>query len=276
VKRLAVVAALAVALWSFGAVSTGGAQDAGASITITSGFTASDPSTPAPITVCVNDLDPEVMELGDQFFIDGEPGLYKVRIFYNDAAVCTDVPDQLYETSVYAGDRLGLVVAQSQAYTFAYDDSCVPSGDARLLVASALYIGTDVYLQSQADGKTTPFALGLIGGAPTSEVAAGTYDILVVSEGADPNGPTLLTVPNVELGEGTYTQVFLAGIQDGTFSSFSQQQGPEVCDDAEPPPEETTTTTAAGSSTTTSTTAAVAPATASPAAPVSGTATYTG
>lgn len=275
-KRRGGLAALAVVVSSLVVGSSGGAQEANVTIIITDAYTTDFPSDTDPITVCVNGADPQVMQVGDQYSIEGPPGVYKFTIFESDVADCSGVPVDSYESSFYAGDRVGLLLARSLAYTFDYDDSCVPSGEARLMVASALYVGTDVYLFSEADGQTTPFALGLIGGEVTSEVPVGTYDLVIVNEGDDPDGPRLATVSGIDLSEGIYTQVFLAGgAPDGT-GGFSYQQGPEVCDDAEPPTTETTTTSTEATTSTSTTIPAVAPASASPATPVSGTATFTG
>lgn len=279
-KRLAVLAALGVLLSSVGVASTGGAQDAGISLTITDVYTDDYPADPNPITVCPNDLGPQVMEAGDQFTIDGPPGVYKVEVFASGSASCSDVPEQTYETSIYSGEDLGLVVGENLMYTFPYDDTCVAAGQARALVASGLILGIDVYLISPTDLTTTPLATGLApAGWSSAEVPAGTYNVAVVQAGADPNGPRLATVLNVDLGVGTATQIFLAGgVSGDDAGGFLSQQDPGVCDDAEPPEETTSTSTTSTSAptSTTTTTSSVAPAAASPATPVSGTADYTG
>lgn len=275
-KRLAVLAALAVLLACIGAASSGGAQDAEVSIVVTSVYTSDYPADPNPITVCLEGEGPQVLTAGESYSIVGSPGIYKFKIFDNGSAACSDVPDDEYETSVYAGDHLGLVLGSNLAYTFAYDDACVAPLEARLLVASGLYIGADVYLTSDADGQTTPFATGLIGGVATDEVTAGTYDVIVVNEGDDPDGPRLATIPDVYLTEGTATQLFLAGGSAGETGGFYSQQDPKVCEAGEPEPEATSSTTTSTTTASTATTSTVAPAAASAATPVSGTATFTG
>ena len=276
-KRFAVVMAAVAVLGTLAGPASVRAQDTGGSITVIDAFTSDYPTEPNPIALCVDGVGPQSMEVGDQFFVEEEPGEVVFTIYDNDAATCSDKPDETYTVTLRAGDRLGLVLGWSSIYTFAYDESCVGEGEARVQVASGLEIEVDVYLRSQATGATSPLALGLLpGSATTAEVPGGMYDALVVEPGGDPDGPFNAFVPNLELGEGTMTQLFLAGLagdNDGEAGGFSFQQPGETCDAAEPPPEEATTSSTTSSTTTT---VAEAPATAAAAAPVAGTPAYTG
>jgi hypothetical protein len=281
VKRLAAVVAAAVLVSVAGSASIGSAQDSSGSVIITDAATYDYPSAPDLQVVCVNGANPQPMEVGDQYFVEEFPGDLVITVFESDTADCSGVPDQTYTIPLAAGDQLGLVIGWGSMYTFAYDDACVDAGTARVLTASGLDIGSDVYLESESEGTMTPLALDLFAGtAPTANVTAGTYDVVVVSQGGDPWGPRLATIPGVSLSEGTSTQIFLAGGNDGETGGFTFQQGPEVCTDAEPPPSSTSTSTSTSTTTptSTSTTTSVAAAgeTANPATPVSGSAAYTG
>lgn len=274
-KRLILLATLAVLAATGGPASSGGAQDAGNGfITVTDASTYDYPGAPDTIVVCVDGQGAGTMDVGDQLEIEQGPGDVVIDIFGNDSASCADTPDRTVTVPLAAGDRLGLVIGWDSLFTFTYDDDCVDPGQTRIRLANGTGHGApvDVYVTPAEGGDASPLALGVAGGTgrAVSDVAPGTYDVSIVAAGADPYGPTLGFIPEVSLAEGTSTQIFLAGGADGALGGFTFQQGPEICEPEEVP-EPTSSTTS-----TTSTTAPVAPGTATPATPVSGTASYTG
>lgn len=276
-NRFVALFALATAAIVAGPASIGDGQaaepgDGNGNVIITHAATSDYPSAPNPVVVCIDGTDSDILEVGEQYFVEEPaPGSVAVTVFLDDAATCSDAPDLSASVPLVDGGVQGLMIGSDGLATFSYDIDCVGAGDARVLLAQGAPSTVDVYAFSESEGTKIPLVKGLA--SATTEllqtVPAGTYDIQVVAAGGDEWGPYLAFLGDVALSEGTSTQFFFAGGGDGEFGGFSFQQGPEVCAEAEPPAEEATTTT-------TTAPAAVAPGDAIPATPVSGTATFTG
>jgi hypothetical protein len=280
VAFLPLVAAASLLAVAVGPASAAPAQiDPGAdgNIIITDAATGAYPGDQNPLVVCVDGSNSEIMEVGDQYFVEEPAGTVDITVFDNDAATCSDVPDRSIAIPLAAGDLLGLVIGSDGLTTFTYDISCMAAGEGRVLVANAASFtggSVDVYATSQTDGQRVALAKALAPAATTyaQGVPAGTYLVEAYAPGADPDdGPPLAFITDLDLVEGTFFQVFMAGSTNGGLGGFTFQQGPDVCTEEEPPPEETGPTT-----TTVASLPVAAPAEAVAATPVSGTATFTG
>jgi hypothetical protein len=281
-KRLVALAAVAVLAAGIATTSASSAEpkmsEGDGNLIITDASTYDYPGAPNPVVVCVDGQDAQIMEAGDQYFVEEPaPGSVEVTVFNNDSASCSDTPDHSITVPLIDGGLQGLLIGWSGLATFTYNTDCVEAGNARVLVAQGADFGNgtavDVYGFSDDSGDLVPLAKSLEPSTVSDivDIPAGTYNIEVFAAGATTDGPPLAELGADDLAEGTSNQVFLAGGNDGDAGGFTFQQGPEVCPDEEPPTTPTTVTTS-----TTTTTAAVAPGTATPATPISGTATFTG
>lgn len=281
-KRLVAVAAASLLVVSVATASASAAQPKAAAgdgnLIITDASTYDFPGSPNPLVVCIDGQDPEIMEVGGQYFVEEPaPSTIEVTVFDNDAATCSDTPDRSISVPLAEGVVQGLVIGWEDLFTFTYNTDCVEAGDARVLLAQGAYFGTDaavdVYAFSEDTGDLIPLAQGFEPGTAryAPDIPAGTYNFEIFASGSATDGPPLAEVPVGDLAEGTFTQAFLAGGNDGEAGGFMFQQGPEVCADEEPP-----TTTSSVPATTTTAPAEVAPGQAVAATPVSGTATFTG
>jgi len=283
VALIALMAALAATL--AGPASNAGAQidpAANGNITITDASSSAYPGSTDPLVVCVDGANAHIMEVGDQYFVEEPAGSVDVTLFENDAATCADTPDDAITIRLAAGDHFGLVIGADDLFTFLYDLSCMQPGEGRILVSNGADLGAgrsaDIYATSQTTGQRIVLAKGLPSGANAyaQDVPADTYLVQAYPPGANPDdGPPLGFIATVDLAEGTFFQVFMAGSVTGGLGGFTFDQGPDVCTGTEPPPMEPPPTDIAPSSTTT-TPPASAPGDAVPATPVSGTATFTG
>lgn len=276
-KRYLIASALALVAFAAAPFGLDGAlaQDAGeGQLTITHAATADYPTQTNAIGLCVDGSGPEILEVGDQFAVSQSTAApVTIDLYDNDADSCLLPPDRSIEVTLIDGTPQGLLIALDALTVFAYDEACVPEGEARVLVAQGATSAVDAYAFSPATGDTVQIATAVGGGevgAP-AVIEADTYDIEVYPQGAGTDGPPLAVLEGVELADASSTQVFLAGEGEAQAGGFTFQQPMVPCAAEEPPPEETTST-----STTSTTAPAVVPGAAAPATPVRGTSTYTG
>ncbi len=235
------------------------------------------PGAPFAQVVCIDGTGPENIEAGSIIEVsDRTARTVTVDVYQNTAATCADTPDRTTTINMELGEFTALVIGWDSFITFAYDVSCTPPGDTRVLVANggddAGVSTVDVYARSETSGDVVALAKSLEVGTAGSyvDLPADNYLIELFTPGADPNGgPPLAMVGAYDFDEAVVYDLYLAGGADGDVGSFTDQLVTIACATEEPPPTETTPST-------TTTTPVVAPGDAVPATPVSGAAAYTG
>lgn len=274
-------------LTAFGALvpvsgASGAPGDVSASLTIIDASTYDYPGVPNPITVCLDgSAVSSDLTAGEEIGpIEISSSSATVDVFDAPQADCSGTPSYTASPAFADGDELGLVLTYRESFTFPYETACPSDGAAWIMGAQAADMGdggpaVDVYFKptdSTYDDDLFPVFDGM--GYLTSsqlELPTGTYDFLFFPADANPITSTPLgEVTDVAMAPETSTQIFLAGTGEfpGESGAFASQRATEPCD-----VDLTTSTTTAPSTTTTE---LVGSGTATPATPVSGTATYTG
>jgi hypothetical protein len=280
-KRTAVIAASALVAMATIAVGSSATearvgQSATADLQIFNASSITYPDQQSTVSVCLGGGSPNNLGLGEVYDFEGSPGDLEITIYDGDTDSCSEPPDRSITVPLVAGEFKALVIGYDTLFEMPYDESCMAAGTGRVQVAngSAMDEPLDLYAVSQTDDDHVLLQASMVPGQSVivPNVPADTYAIEAYTPGADPDdSPPVAIFGGFELQEGFQVQAFLVGeyAGDNLTGSFTYEEGPDVCADEEP----TTTTTTAVTSTTAP---AVAPGTATPATPVSGTAAYTG
>lgn len=278
-KRVAVVAALAVLATFGGHASIGEAQEgpSQAQITVIDAATPDYFGDQNPQTVCIEGLGGTIVSVGGTpFEFEQDPGELTVSVFSNDDGQCSGTPDQTYTTTVAAGDYVRVVIGSEGPFSYDFDLGCMQPGTGRLTFANGADIDqpVDVYALSQTNDDVILLASAMEPSTSVTvpEVPADDYSIQLFAVGAKPyEGPPLAIVMGLTVQAGYATENYMAGSIAQSIGGFTVTNGPLVCATEEPPATVDTTAVA-----TTDTTAVEPTGAARPATPVSGTSTYTG
>ncbi len=282
-KRLALIAASALAVATGLVVApagTSGAQQADANINVFNAAASSYPNVDSQRYVCTSggSTFSGAIGLGESLEVEMAPGDLVIDVYDGEGVEsCAGTPDRSITVTVGAGEITGVVIGFDTLFTFPIDYSCMAGQTGRIQFAdgSGPHEAWDLYAVSQTDFDHVLLAASMEPGQSVlvPDVPADDYVFEAYTPGIDPDvNPPLALLGGATVKPNFQVQAFLAGTDDGnsTRGTFHLDEGPIPCDEELPP------TTATTSSSTTTTTVAVSPGTATPAVPVSGTATFTG